>query len=143
MLSTGRAAASSCVSAVTGCSISAPTTSCSQATPRTSRPASGLSRRRPRCCVPSIPSWSAEMSGPTAIRFYGELWHRALDGLRADALDCLQANLAALADLHPGPGPHLALGSVLAFAPAARPLRQRIDQAGDLVGLRVVHLWDD
>src|SRR4051794_18158634 len=83
------------------------------------------------------------MSGPTPIRFYGDLWHRALDGLRADALDCLQANLAALADLHHGPGTHLALGSVLDFAPAERPLRQRIDEAGDLVGLRVVQRWDD
>jgi acyl carrier protein len=90
------------------------------------------------------------MSIAAPIKFYGDLWHRALDGLRADALDCLQANLAALADLHHGPGTHLALGSALDFVPAGGPVpvlarspQRRIEEAGELLGLRVVQRWDD
>ncbi|MGW2640674.1 acyl carrier protein [Streptomyces sp. NPDC001348] len=38
--------------------------------------------------------------------------------VRAPLLDCLQANLAVLADRHHGPDTHLRLGAVLRFAPA-------------------------
>ncbi|MER6441334.1 phosphopantetheine-binding protein [Streptomyces sp. NPDC001185] len=38
--------------------------------------------------------------------------------VRASLLDCLQANLAVLADRHHGPDTHLRLGAVLRFAPA-------------------------
>ncbi|MGW1196718.1 hypothetical protein ACWD4B_12890 [Streptomyces sp. NPDC002536] len=43
-------------------------------------------------------------------------------GIRADALDCMQANLAVLADHHHGPAAHLELGAELVFRP---------DPAGD------------
>ncbi|MER7839427.1 acyl carrier protein [Streptomyces sp. NPDC096040] len=39
--------------------------------------------------------------------------------VRAEALDCLQANLAVLADRHHGPGTHLRLGARLHFRPTA------------------------
>ncbi|MGW7545597.1 acyl carrier protein [Streptomyces sp. NPDC054770] len=39
--------------------------------------------------------------------------------VRAEALDCLQANLAVLADREHGPGTHLRLGARLDFSPAA------------------------
>ncbi|MFH8803886.1 acyl carrier protein [Streptomyces sp. NPDC017936] len=38
--------------------------------------------------------------------------------VRAELLDCLQANLAVLADRHHGPDTHLRLGAALRFAPA-------------------------
>jgi hypothetical protein len=37
--------------------------------------------------------------------------------LRTEAMDCLQVNLAVVADRHHGPGTHLRLGQVPAFAP--------------------------
>lgn len=40
-----------------------------------------------------------------------------LDGLPGDLFDCLQVNLALLADLRHGPGTHLRLGAVLDFRP--------------------------
>lgn len=39
--------------------------------------------------------------------------------VRAELLDCLQANLAVLADRHHGPGTHLRLGARLRFAPSS------------------------
>lgn len=42
-------------------------------------------------------------------------------GVRAGLLDCIQANLAVLADRHLGPDTHLALGADLRFQPAPGP----------------------
>jgi acyl carrier protein len=41
--------------------------------------------------------------------------------VRAELLDCVQSNLAVLADRHHGPGSHLALGAVLRFTPRPGP----------------------
>ncbi|MFE7778859.1 phosphopantetheine-binding protein [Streptomyces sp. NPDC057445] len=41
--------------------------------------------------------------------------------VRADMLDCVQSNLAVLADRYHGPGTHLALGAVLRFSPRPGP----------------------
>jgi acyl carrier protein len=68
-----------------------------------------------------------------------------LDGIRADALDCLQTTLAVVADRANGTGTHLALGSRLDF-PARHDdgtvrvqpsLRDRLADAQDLLGLRL------
>lgn len=92
------------------------------------------------------------MAIATPTESYSSEWRRALDGLRADALDCLQANLAVVADLHHGEGAHLALGAPLRFLAADGPwatavvapsLDQRLAEAGELLGLRVVQRWDD
>lgn len=65
-----------------------------------------------------------------------------LRGLRADALDCVQANLAVLADQRHGAGAHLALGSALRF-PTDSSAGARLAEAEELAGLRVVDRWDD
>ncbi|MFI8193395.1 acyl carrier protein [Streptomyces sp. NPDC085946] len=67
--------------------------------------------------------------------------------VRAALLDCLQANLAVLADRHHGPDTHLRLGAVLRFAPAPRgpgglptvepTVEDQLAAAGDLLGLAV------
>ncbi|MFJ7208086.1 acyl carrier protein [Streptomyces sp. NPDC098789] len=70
--------------------------------------------------------------------------------VHADRLDCLQANLALLADRHHGAGTHLRLGATLRFAPRPAPagsptglatveptLDQHLDDAADLLGLAV------
>lgn len=72
-------------------------------------------------------------------------WDAVLQGLRADALDCLQTTVALIADAAHGSGTHLALGRRLRF-PARRadgtyraelPLRERLDEAAGVLGLRV------
>ncbi|MEU7994190.1 phosphopantetheine-binding protein [Micromonospora sp. NPDC049060] len=89
--------------------------------------------------VPAVPTRSRE-------------WTPVLTGLRADLLDCVQVNLAALADRAYGPGAHLALGATLRFhtveGPAGTPavtasVDQRLAEAADLLGLRVARRWDD
>lgn len=89
--------------------------------------------------VPAIPTRSRE-------------WTPVLTGLRADLLDCMQVNLAALADRAYRPGAHLELGASLRFhitaGPAGTPavtasVEQRLTEAGDLLGLRVTRRWDD
>ncbi|MEU7931218.1 acyl carrier protein [Micromonospora echinofusca] len=89
--------------------------------------------------VPAVPTRSRE-------------WTPVLTGLRADLLDCVQVNLAALADRAYGPGSHLALGATLRFdtvvGPAGTPavtasVEQRLTEAADLLGLRVTRRWDD
>ncbi|SCL54516.1 phosphopantetheine-binding protein [Micromonospora peucetia] len=89
--------------------------------------------------VPAVPTRSRE-------------WTPVLTGLRADLLDCVQVNLAALADRAYRPGAHLALGATLRFhtaeGPAGAPavtasVDQRLAEAADLLGLRVTRRWDD
>lgn len=73
-------------------------------------------------------------------------WSPVLDGLHAAELDCLQANLAAVADVHHGEGAHVALGAAPRFAPAFppdgppsldAPVDTRLDEASRLLGLSV------
>ncbi|ANZ39058.1 hypothetical protein BBK82_26275 [Lentzea guizhouensis] len=64
----------------------------------------------------------------------------AFTGLRADLMDCLQVNLAILADRHHGPGAHVVLGSELT---TESTLDSRLAQASRLLGLQVVKRHDD
>lgn len=71
----------------------------------------------------------------------------ALDSVRTGLLDCIQVNLAVLADQRYGPGTHLRLGAPLAFRcwqqPAGLPtvdppLQHHLDRLPELLGLRAV-----
>ena len=82
---------------------------------------------------------------------YDRLWSPVLATVRADALDCVQANLAVVADRHGGAGTHLALGAPLRFdtepgpdgAPrVAASVPYRLAAAAELLGLRVARRWD-
>ena len=82
---------------------------------------------------------------------YDRLWSPVLETVRADALDCLQANLAVMADRHGGAGAHLSLGAPLRFdieqGPDGRPrvaasMPYRLAAAHELLGLRVAQRWD-
>lgn len=80
-----------------------------------------------------------------------EFWSPPLAGIKAEALDCMQTNLAVIADSH-HPGAHLALGAPLRFTLASQPgdrvpaiaaaLDDRLAQATELLGLRVAARWD-
>jgi hypothetical protein len=77
-----------------------------------------------------------------------ELWSPVLAGVSAGALDCMQANLAVLADRQ-HPGVHVALGAPLRFTRAgqaeptvAATLDDRLAEAANLLGLRVTARWD-
>lgn len=83
---------------------------------------------------------------------YDRLWSPVLETLRADALDCVQANLAVVADRHGGAGTHLSLGAPLRFdtepGPDGSPrvaasVPYRLAAAHELLGLRVTRRWDD
>jgi acyl carrier protein len=63
-----------------------------------------------------------------------------LRSLRAEALDCIQANLAVLADQHGGAGAHLALGAPLRFPLDSSP-EARLAEASELAGIRVAQRW--
>ncbi len=74
-----------------------------------------------------------------------DLWSPVLASIQAGALDCMQANLAMLADRR-HPGAHLALGAYLRFKltiePDGRPavaaaLDDRLTEAQALLGMRV------
>ncbi len=91
------------------------------------------------------------MVAGTIVETRDRIWSPVLERLSAPALDCVQTGLAALADLHHGPGTHLALGARLGFAPSTAPGRpptmeasvdQRLAEARDLVGLRVTERRD-
>lgn len=78
-------------------------------------------------------------------------WSPVLAGIRAEALDCLQANLAAVADRALGAGSHLALGAPLDFRWAVdgagrpmvdAPVRTRLAEARELLGVRVTERRD-
>ncbi|MER7081848.1 hypothetical protein SAMN02982929_04921 [Saccharopolyspora kobensis] len=65
--------------------------------------------------------------------------------VRSELLDCVQANLAVLADHHHGAGTHLNLGAALRFRwragqlPTVEPtLEQHLSDAESLLGLRLV-----
>ncbi|KUL37871.1 hypothetical protein ADL22_19710 [Streptomyces sp. NRRL F-4489] len=74
--------------------------------------------------------------------------HLDLSSVRTGLLDCIQANLAVLADHHHGPGAHLRLGAPLGlrFRPRPEdglptvdpPLTEQLATLPALVGLRVV-----
>jgi acyl carrier protein len=70
--------------------------------------------------------------------------------VHAQLLDCLQANLAVLADRHHGSGTHLALGAALRFRPTAGTgalptvepsLAGHLTDAGRFLGLLVTAQW--
>jgi hypothetical protein len=73
------------------------------------------------------------------------MWDEIMASIHAEALDCLQANLAVLADRWHGAGTHLRLGAALGFAPQpAWPLPTvdpglagRLTEAEELLGLVV------
>ena len=73
------------------------------------------------------------------------IWNTVLAGIESPALDCLQANLALLADRFHGAGTHRRLGARLCFTPAFNGpfptidplLAGRLDEAERLLGLRV------
>jgi len=78
---------------------------------------------------------------------YDRLWSPLLETVRADALDCVQANLAVLADRHGGEGAHLALGAPLRFDVEPGPrvaasLSYRLAEAHEQLGLRVANRWE-
>ncbi|MEO3755845.1 hypothetical protein [Streptomyces sp. B6B3] len=77
-------------------------------------------------------------------------WERLLAQVRADALDCLQSNVAVLADRWHGPGTHLALGATWGFRTGAdsgvdggveRPPAERLAEAARALGLRGAQRW--
>ncbi|MCG5462812.1 hypothetical protein AB0K35_08995 [Micromonospora sp. NPDC053740] len=84
------------------------------------------------------------MSGPAAG------FGAALDALPADLFDCVQVNLALLADVRHGPGTHLRLGARLAFRPrlddgwwTVEPVpADQVDHSAGLLGLAVAERWD-
>jgi hypothetical protein len=78
-------------------------------------------------------------------------WSRVVRGTRADLLDCLQTNLAVIADSWYGENAHLALGADLGFrtdvGPSGAPvvvasLDRRLAEASELLGLHVAQRWD-
>lgn len=82
---------------------------------------------------------------------YDRLWSPVLDTVRADALDCVQANLATVADRLGGAGAHLTLGAALRFETewgaggvprVAASLDHRLAAARELLGLRVAERRD-
>ncbi|MFE5569129.1 acyl carrier protein [Amycolatopsis japonica] len=78
---------------------------------------------------------------------YDRVWSPLLETVRADALDCVQANLAVLADQHGGEGTHLALGAPLRFDVEPGPrvaasLSYRLAAAHEHLGLRVADRWE-
>ncbi len=73
-------------------------------------------------------------------------WERLLAQVRADALDCLQSNVAVHADRCHGPGTHLALGAAWGFGTNAdggfeRSPAERLAEAAQALGLRVAATW--
>lgn len=78
------------------------------------------------------------------------VWRKTIAGIEAEALDCVQANLAVLADHHHGAGTHLRLGAAQRFTPnfdAPLPtvdpgLPGHLADAEALLGLRVRRRWD-
>lgn len=86
-----------------------------------------------------------------AVESRDAVWSPVLAGIRAEALDCLQANLAAVADLASGPGSHLAFGAPLDLRWAAvdgvpavtATLADRLAEASDLLGVHVTERHED
>ncbi|MGW5422607.1 acyl carrier protein [Streptomyces sp. NPDC003943] len=82
------------------------------------------------------------MTGDSLVEAPSAEWSPALTTVRADALDCLQANLAVLADRAHGGGAHLALGAPVDFETTPAGPEQRLAEAEELLGLRVTARWD-
>lgn len=91
-----------------------------------------------------------ELAAP--VRMRDDVWSPVLTGIAAPALDCMQTNLAVIADRRHGAGAHLALGGPVRFTLAGGPdgrlrvaatLDQRLAEARELLGLRVTARWDD
>jgi acyl carrier protein len=89
------------------------------------------------------------MTAPVQSR--DAVWSPVLAGIRADALDCLQANLAVVADRALGPGAHLALGAPLdlrwtvadtGIPAVTADLDVRLAEAARLLGIRVTDRGD-
>jgi acyl carrier protein len=87
----------------------------------------------------------------TLAETYDPVFSALLETVRADALDCVQANLAVLADWHGKVGAHLELGAPLRFDTEVGPtgvprvassVPYRLAAAHDLLGLRVAERWD-
>ncbi|MFF0152666.1 acyl carrier protein [Micromonospora sp. NPDC005203] len=84
------------------------------------------------------------MSGPAADL------GAALDALPADLFDCVQVNLALLADVRHGLGTHLRLGARLAFRPrlddgwwTVEPVvADQVEHSAGLLGLGLDERWD-
>jgi hypothetical protein len=87
-----------------------------------------------------------------ATQVTDDLWSPVLAGISAGALDCMQANLAVLADRQ-HPGAHVALGAPLRFTraggsagqaepTAAATLDDRLAEAANLLDLQVTARWD-
>ncbi|MEV5716991.1 acyl carrier protein [Amycolatopsis mediterranei] len=78
------------------------------------------------------------------------MFRDVLPGIHADALDCLQANLAVFADAHHGAGTHLRLGARTGFEPVfgaglptvAATVDDRLAQARRWLGLSVTQRHD-
>jgi acyl carrier protein len=78
------------------------------------------------------------------------MFRDVLAGIHADALDCLQANLAVLADAYHGPGAHLRLGGRSGFEPVfgtglpsvVATVDDRLGQARRWLGLSIVERHD-
>ncbi|HET8684412.1 MAG TPA: acyl carrier protein [Micromonosporaceae bacterium] len=92
------------------------------------------------------------MEPVTVTQTYDRTWSPDLEAVHADAMDCLDVNLATLADHHHGAGTHLSLGADLAWRPredgAGLPtvettLDEHLSRAGDLLGLRVAARFPD
>ncbi|MEU5084678.1 MULTISPECIES: acyl carrier protein [Streptomyces] len=73
-----------------------------------------------------------------------------LSGVYADAMDCLQVNLAVLADAAHGPGTHLRLGATIRFSPkwtdpptVSSTVDERLYEAESLLGLVVTERHHD
>ncbi|MGW4213740.1 acyl carrier protein [Lentzea sp. NPDC004789] len=73
-----------------------------------------------------------------------------LSGIHAEAMDCLQVNLAVLADTAHGPGTHLRLGATTCFAPkwmdpptVSSTVDERLGEAESLLGLVVTERHHD
>lgn len=79
------------------------------------------------------------------------IWSPVLETVRAEAMDCLDTNLALLADHHHGPGTHLVLGSSTSWdlrkdsdglPTVETTLDDHLTRAQRLLGLTVARRWD-
>lgn len=87
----------------------------------------------------------------TVAQSRDRVWSPVLETVRAAALDCLDANLALLADHHHGPGTHLVLGASTGWElrkdgdglpTVETTLDDHLARAQRLLGLTVAGRWD-
>lgn len=88
----------------------------------------------------------------TVAQSRDRIWSPVLETVRAAAMDCLDANLALLADHHHGPGTHLVLGSSTGWdlrkdgdglPTVETTLDDHLTRAQRLLGLTIARRWDD